>query len=142
MAPMDPAREASDGPTPPGPRELVDASTDAAAVVSAAGVVLGWTRGAEALLGHPASEVVGGSAARLVAMPADPARVAGVAERCRAGMGWSGLISVRHRDGRTLDVDLRVSASFRIGADECFLMSARERRQQWSVGQSVLDGFL
>ncbi|MFF4506722.1 SpoIIE family protein phosphatase [Streptomyces sp. NPDC001401] len=139
---MDPARETSDGPTPPGPRELLDASTDAAAVVSAAGVVLGWTRGAEALLGHPASEVVGGSAARLVAMPDDPARVAGVAERCRAGMGWSGLISVRHRDGRTLDVDLRVSASFRIGEDECFLMSAREQRQQWSVGQSVLDGFL
>ncbi|GAA2480145.1 SpoIIE family protein phosphatase [Streptomyces longisporus] len=142
MAPMDPAREASDGPTPSGPRELLDASTDAAAVVSAAGVVLGWTRGAEALLGLPASEVVGGSAARLVAMPADPARVAAVAQRCRAGMGWSGLISVRHRDGRSLDVDLRVSASFRIGADECFLLSARERRQQWSVGQSVLDGFL
>ncbi|MGW1751993.1 SpoIIE family protein phosphatase [Streptomyces sp. NPDC002092] len=142
MAPMDPARETSDGPTPSGPRELLDASTDAAAVVSAAGVVLGWTRGAEALLGRPASEVVGGSAARLVAMPADPARLAAVAQRCRAGMGWSGLISVRHRDGRSLDVDLRVSASFRIGADECFLLSARERREQWSVGQSVLDGFL
>ncbi|NUP40424.1 MAG: SpoIIE family protein phosphatase [Streptomyces sp.] len=139
---MDPARETSDGPTPSGPPELLDASTDAAAVVSAAGVVLGWTRGAEALLGRPASEVVGGSAARLVAMPADPARVAAVAQRCRAGMGWSGLISVRHRDGRSLEVDLRVSASFRIGADECFLLSARERRQQWSVGQSVLDGFL
>ena len=142
MAPMDPARETSEGPAPSGPRELLDASTDAAAIVSAAGVVLGWTRGAEALLGHPASEVVGGSAARLVAMPADPVRVARVAERCRAGMGWSGLISVRHRDARALDVDLRVSASFRVGEDECFLMSARERREQWSVGQSVLDGFL
>jgi PAS domain S-box-containing protein len=142
MAPMDPAREASDGPTPPGARDLLDASTDAVAVVSGAGVVLGWTRGAEALLGHPAAEVVGGSAARLVAMPGDPARVAGVAERCRAGMGWSGLIPVRHRDGRVLDVDLRVSASFRIGEDECFLMSARELRQQWTIGQSVLDGFL
>ena len=75
-------------------------------------------------------------------MPGDPVRVAGVAERCRAGMGWSGLIPVRHRDGRRIDVDLRVSASFRIGADECFLISARERRQQWTVGQSVLDGFL
>nr|WP_030928528.1 SpoIIE family protein phosphatase [Streptomyces sp. NRRL S-646] len=139
---MDPARETSEGPAPSGPRELLDASTDAAAVVSAAGVVLGWTRGAEALLGHSASEVVGGSAARLVAMPADPVRVARVAERCRAGMGWSGLISVRHRDGRTLDVDLRVSASFRVGGDECFLMSARARREQWSIGQSVLDGFL
>ncbi|WP_406451900.1 hypothetical protein OH768_09260 [Streptomyces sp. NBC_01622] len=89
---MDPAREASDGPTPAGPRDLLDASTDAAAVVSAKGVVVGWTRGAEALPGHPASAVAGGSAARLMAMPGDPARVAGVAERCRTGKGWNGLI--------------------------------------------------
>ena len=142
MAPMDPAREASDGPAPAGPRGLLDASSDAAAVVSAAGVVVGWTRGAETLLGYRASEVVGGSAAQLVAMPGDPARVAGVAERCRAGMGWNGLIPLRHRDGRAVDVDLRVSASFRMSGDECFLMSGREQRQQWAVGQSVLDGFL
>ncbi|MFC8513853.1 SpoIIE family protein phosphatase [Streptomyces sp. NPDC057257] len=142
MAPMDPALEASDGPRPAAPRDLLDASTDAAAIVSAQGVVLAWTRAAEALLGHPASEVVGGPAARLVAMPGDPARVAGVAERCRAGMGWNGHIALRHRDGRSVDVDLRVSASFRLGGDECFLMSAREQRAQWAVGQSVLDGFL
>ncbi|MCX5419046.1 SpoIIE family protein phosphatase [Streptomyces sp. NBC_00078] len=139
---MDPVREAPDGPTPAGLRDALDASTDAAAVVSAEGVVVGWTRGAEALLGHPASEMVGRPAARLVAMPADPARVAGVAQRCRAGMGWSGLIPVRHRDGRVVDVDLRVSASFRLGGKECFLISARELRQQWTMGQSVLDGFL
>ncbi|MEV1082414.1 SpoIIE family protein phosphatase [Streptomyces sp. NPDC050211] len=140
---MDSARNGSDEqPTPAGPRDLLDASTDAAAVVAADGVVIGWTRGAEELLGYPAGEVVGGSAARLLAMPGDPARVAGIADRCRAGMGWSGLIPVRHRDGRSLDVDLRVSASFRIGEDECFLLSAREQRPQWTVGQSVLDGFL
>ncbi|MFE9676621.1 SpoIIE family protein phosphatase [Streptomyces sp. NPDC006259] len=125
-----------------GAESLLDASTDAAAVVTAGGVVVGWTRGAEALLGRSAGEVVGGSAARLVAMPADPARVAGVAERCRAGMGWSGRIRARHRDGRSIDVDLRVSASFRVGQDECFLLSARERRQHWTVDQSVVDGFL
>ncbi len=129
-------------PTAPGTGAPLDASTDAAAVVSAHGVVIGWTRGAEDLLGHPASDVVGGPAARLLAMPGDPVRVAGVAERCRAGMGWSGLIPVRHRDGHSIDVDLRVSASFHVGTEECFLLSARERRQQWTVGQSVLDGFL
>nr|WP_210583746.1 SpoIIE family protein phosphatase [Streptomyces sp. GESEQ-35] len=139
---MDSARSGSDEPTPAGPRDLFDASTDAAAVLAADGVVVGWTRGAEELLGYPAGEVVGGSAMRLLAMPGDPARVVGVADRCRAGMGWSGLIPVRHRDGRSLDIDLRVSASFRIGEDECFLLSARERRPQWAVGQSVLDGFL
>ncbi|MFJ8539728.1 SpoIIE family protein phosphatase [Streptomyces sp. NPDC093591] len=139
---MDAPREEPDARTPTGARALLDASSDAAAVVSGRGVVLGWTRAAEELLGHPAAKIVGGPAARLLAMPGDPARVAGVVERCRAGMGWSGLIRVRHRDGRRIDVDLRVSASFRIGADECFLLSARERRQQWEVGQSVLDGFL
>ncbi|MFH9550538.1 SpoIIE family protein phosphatase [Streptomyces sp. NPDC017435] len=139
---MDSAREASDAPTPAGPPDLLDASTDAAAIVAADGVVVGWTRGAQELLGRAASEVVGRSAAELVATDRDPARVAGVAQRCRAGMGWSGLVPVRHRDGRVLDVDLRVSASFRIGDDECFLLSARERSRRWTVGQSVLDGFL
>jgi PAS domain S-box-containing protein len=135
------ARNGSDAPTPAGPLDHFDASTDAAAVVSTDGVVVGWTRGAEELLGRPAREVVGGSAARLLAMPGDPARVAGIAERCRGGMGWSGLIPVRHRDGSSIDVDLRVSASFRVGSDECFLISARERKQHWTVSQSVLDGF-
>ncbi|MEV0461265.1 SpoIIE family protein phosphatase, partial [Catellatospora methionotrophica] len=82
------------------------------------------------------------SAVRLLASRADPARIAGVAERCRSGMGWSGLIPVRHRDGHTLDVDLRVSAAFHIDERECFLLSARERRPQWTMEQSVLDGFL
>ncbi|MGP4087871.1 SpoIIE family protein phosphatase [Streptomyces sp. KR55] len=139
---MDSVRKGSDVRTSAGPRELFDASTDAAAVVSADGIVVGWTRGAEELLGYPASEVVGGSAARLLAVPGDPVRVTGVAERCRTGMGWSGLIPVRHRDSGRLEVDLRVSASFRIGGDECFLLSAREQKPQWTMGESVLDGFL
>ena len=135
-------REGFDAPASAGPSGFLDASSDAAAVLSAEGVVIGWTRGAEALLGHPAAEVVGRPAARLLAMRADPARAAGVAERCRSGMGWSGLISVRHRDGRSIDVALRVSASFSMDGGECFLLSAREQRPQWAVGQSVLDGFL
>ncbi|MGW2684747.1 SpoIIE family protein phosphatase [Streptomyces sp. NPDC001414] len=139
---MDFPREEFDAPPARGPRDLLDASSDAAAVLSAEGVVLGWTRGAEALLGRPAAEVVGRSAVRLLASRADPARIAGVAERCRSGMGWSGLVPVRHRDGHTLDVDLRVSAAFHIDERECFLLSGRERRPQWTMEQSVLDGFL
>ncbi|MEU1185042.1 SpoIIE family protein phosphatase [Streptomyces sp. NPDC005820] len=138
---MDAAREAS-GAAPAQPYDALDASTDAAAVVRADGVVVGWTRGAAALLGRPAADVVGRSAGHLVATPGDPARVAGVAAHCRAGMGWGGRLSVRHHDGRALEVDLRVSASFRIGEDECFLISARSRGPLGTVGQSVLDGFL
>ncbi|WP_055490629.1 SpoIIE family protein phosphatase [Streptomyces sp. TP-A0356] len=139
---MSSGRNGSEVPPSAGPGGLLDASDDAAAVISADGIVTGWTRAAEALLGYSAPEVVGHSAARLLATPGDPVRVAGVAERCREGMGWSGLIPVQHRDGSRIDVDLRVSASFRIGTDECFLISARELKQQWTVGQSILDGFL
>ncbi|MGW1626564.1 SpoIIE family protein phosphatase [Streptomyces sp. NPDC002172] len=139
---MDSPREDFDVPTTAGPHDLLDASSDAAAVLSAEGDVIGWTRGAEALLGRPADAVLGSPAARLLAVRVDPARAAGVAERCRSGMGWSGLVAVRHLDGRSVVVDLRVSASFRIDGAECFLVSAREQRPQWTVGQSVLDGFL
>jgi PAS domain S-box-containing protein len=139
---MDSVREGSDPPPEAGACGLFDASSDAAAVLSGHGVVLGWTRGAEDLLGHPAAQVVGRSAARLVAMPGDPVRVAAVAGRCRAGRGWNGLVHLRHRDGHRVEADLRVSAVFRLGGDECFLVSARERRQRWTVGESVLDGFL
>ncbi|MFD8420711.1 SpoIIE family protein phosphatase [Streptomyces sp. NPDC059668] len=145
MGAMASGRDDPDAPPSAGagpPRDVFDASNDAVAVVSVAGVVVGWTRGAQALLGYSGAEVVGRSAAPLLAMPGDPARVAGVAERCRAGAGWNGLIPLRHRDGARVEVDLRVSASFPVGADECFLISAREQRPQWTVGQSVLDGLL
>lgn len=136
------SQEGSDAPVSQGPGDPLDASSDAAAVVSGEGLVTAWTRGAEALLGHPAAEMVGSSAARLLALPRDPSRVAAVAERCRGGMGWSGHIPLRHRDGRRIDADLRVSASFRMGGSECFLISARDRRRPWTVGPAFLDGFL
>ncbi|WP_046592370.1 SpoIIE family protein phosphatase [Streptomyces mangrovisoli] len=139
---MDSAREGSDAAASAGPREFIDASTDAAAVVSADGDVIAWTRGAEAFLGYEAAQVVGRSGRPLLAPPEDPARVARVAARCRAGQGWNGLVPLLHRDGRAIDVDLRVSASFAVGGRECFLISARQLRQQWTMGDSVLDGFL
>ncbi|MGW4565257.1 SpoIIE family protein phosphatase [Streptomyces sp. NPDC004561] len=139
---MEPARKGIAASTSGGSGQLFDASTDAAAVISEDGVVVAWTRSAETLLGYPAPEVVGGPAARLLAMPEDPTRVRAIADRCRAGNGWSGQIRARHRDGHGLDAELRVSPSFRVGEHECFLMSAREQRQQWAIGQSVLDGFL
>ncbi|MFF7355798.1 MULTISPECIES: SpoIIE family protein phosphatase [Streptomyces] len=140
---MEPARKGfSAAAAPGGPGDLFDASTDAAAVISEHGVVVGWTRGAAALLGYAAPDVMGARAAGLLAMPGDPVRLAGVVERCRGGHGWSGQIAVRHRDGRRLDIQLRVSASFPMGDTECFLVSARDERQRWTMGQTVLDGFL
>ncbi|MEE1807727.1 SpoIIE family protein phosphatase [Streptomyces sp. BE133] len=124
------------------PQHSFDTANDATAVVAATGTVIGWTHSAQDLLGYRAAEVVGRSAGFLLAMPEDPVRVAGIAERCRAGVGWSGVADVRRRDGRQIEVDLRISASFHLDGRECFLVSARERRPVGAVGQSVLDAFL
>ncbi|MCX4735829.1 SpoIIE family protein phosphatase [Streptomyces sp. NBC_01363] len=130
-------------PSPPSTsRHSYDTATDATAVVADTGTVVGWTHSAQDLLGYRAAEVVGRSAGFLLAMPEDPVRVAGIAERCRAGVGWRGVADVRRRDGGQVELDLRVSASFHLDGRECFLVSGRERRPEWTVGQSVLDAFL
>ncbi|MEU8793126.1 SpoIIE family protein phosphatase [Streptomyces sp. NPDC048643] len=139
---MDSAQEGSDASVSEGPGAHLDASTDAAVVVSGDGVLIGWTRAAEALLGYPAAEMVGTSAGRLLAMERDPIRVAGIADRCRAGMGWSGSVPVRRRDGRPVEVDLRVSAAFGIDGHECFLVSARDQRRRWTADPAFLDRFV
>ncbi|WP_327259631.1 SpoIIE family protein phosphatase [Streptomyces sp. NBC_01240] len=127
---------------PSSPQHSFDAANDATAVVAGTGTVIGWTHSAQELLGYGAAEVVGRPAGFLLAMPGDPARVAGIAERCRTGVGWSGVATVRRRDGQRIEVDLRVSAAFHLDGNECFLVSGRERRPEWAVGQSVVDAFL
>ncbi|MGW2090082.1 SpoIIE family protein phosphatase [Streptomyces sp. NPDC001880] len=131
-------------PTPPSstPRPSYDTASDATAVVSGTGTVVGWTQSAQELLGYRAADVVGRSGGFLLAMPEDPVRVAGIAERCRAGVGWRGVADVRRRDGGRIELDLRVSASFHLDGRECFLVSGRERKPEWTVGQSVVDAFL
>ncbi|MFD7697672.1 SpoIIE family protein phosphatase [Streptomyces sp. NPDC059805] len=139
---MDAPRDTPDTPGAEARREPLDAAGDAAAVVSAGGQVLAWTRAAEELLGLPAADVVGTPGLALLATPGDRARAVAVAERCRSGSGWSGRFPVRHRDGHTVDVDVRVSPGFRVGQEECYLVSARDRPPPWVVGESVLNGFL
>ncbi|MFF3737904.1 SpoIIE family protein phosphatase [Streptomyces sp. NPDC002566] len=116
--------------------------TEATAVVTAAGEVIGWTPGVEELLGYAPEEVVGRSGAFLFAGSEDRARTARILERCRTGPGWSGVTTARRRDGRRIEVAVQVSAAFRLAGQECFLVSGRERRPEWTIGQSVLDGFL
>ncbi|MFH8473350.1 SpoIIE family protein phosphatase [Streptomyces sp. NPDC018000] len=136
--------QSAPGAEPPRPsnQHFFGTANDATAVVAGTGTVVGWTQSAQELLGYRAVEVVGRSAGFLLAMPEDPVRVAGIAERCRAGVGWSGAADVRRRDGRRMEVDLRVSASFHLDGRECFLISGRERRPERMIGQSVLDAFL
>ncbi|WP_432111982.1 SpoIIE family protein phosphatase [Streptomyces sp. YPW6] len=143
MASADEGFPAEPGPLPSGDgRGPARRADDAAAVIAGDGTVIGWTRGAEALLGYPAAEVVGRSAAFLLTGSPDPLRTAAVAARCRAGSAWSGLVALRGGDGRSLDVDVRVTASFRIGGQEVFLVSGRELTPHWTMSGSVLDDFM
>ncbi|MFE2426753.1 SpoIIE family protein phosphatase [Streptomyces sp. NPDC059373] len=88
------------------PFDTGDVST---AVLDATGTVIGWTRTAERLLGYRAADVLHRSAADLLAAPEDASRAAAVVEHCRTEESWAGFAGLRHRDGRRVQVGLRVS---------------------------------
>ncbi|GHE15809.1 PAS domain-containing protein [Streptomyces alanosinicus] len=105
------------------PREMPDA---AIAMLDAEGIVVGWTHAAQQLVGYSAGEVVGRSAAHVLAPPDDERRASEFSEQCPAQGGWSGTAAIRHRDGQTLRMTLRVS-----------LLRGRDAGIRWLV--SVTD---
>ncbi|MFG2127116.1 SpoIIE family protein phosphatase [Streptomyces sp. NPDC048751] len=74
----------------------------ARAVVNAHGVVTGWSEGARRLVGYRASEVVGRSAAVLLAGEAPIVSLRSVVGLRR----WNGAVDLRHRDGHLVPVSL------------------------------------
>ncbi|MEV6057264.1 SpoIIE family protein phosphatase [Streptomyces sp. NPDC052107] len=88
------------------PSEAPDA---AIAMLNAEGTVVGWTQAAQQLVGYSARDVVGRPAAHVLSSSEDASRARALAEQCRAQGGWSGTMTVRHRDGHTLTLTLRVS---------------------------------
>ena len=88
--------------TPDGGEEFGSAIDTATAVVDGRGSVLVWSAGAQRLLGYAAGDVVGCPAAPLLAsaLPAS-------ARRCLAERrDWNGEVSLRHRDGSQVDLEL------------------------------------
>ncbi|MGP4086260.1 SpoIIE family protein phosphatase [Streptomyces sp. KR55] len=81
----------------------------AIAMVDEQGTVVAWTEAAERLVGYSAGDVVGGSAALVLPLSDEASTMSAFVEQCRAQNGWSGTTAVRHRDGRMLDVTLRMS---------------------------------
>ncbi|MGY4998126.1 SpoIIE family protein phosphatase [Streptomyces sp. 900105245] len=73
------------------------------AMLDTQGTVVGWTQTAHHLVGYSAAEMVGRSAAQVMGSPE------AFTEGWGAQDGWSGPVSVRHRDGHTIDLTLRVS---------------------------------
>ncbi|GAA3833078.1 SpoIIE family protein phosphatase [Streptomyces chiangmaiensis] len=113
--------------------EMIDA---AIAMIDAEGTIVGWTQAAQRLLGYPARDVVGCSAAILLTSAEDRAKAATVAEQCRAGAGWYGLAEIRHRDGRKLTVRLRVERLSGQGREALWLVSAIGRTAIASLATS------
>ncbi|MGW2963127.1 SpoIIE family protein phosphatase [Streptomyces sp. NPDC001220] len=84
-------------------------SDSAIGMLDERGTVLGWTEAAERLVGYPAGDVVGRSAALVLPSFEEAPTISAFVERCRVRKGWSGTTAVRHRDGRLLTVSLRIS---------------------------------
>ncbi|MGW7044188.1 SpoIIE family protein phosphatase [Streptomyces avermitilis] len=108
---------------PVSPRETPDA---AIAMLDAEGTVVGWTHAAEQLVGYSAGEVVGRSATHVLP-PAEDAPSASVfAEQGRALDGWSGAVTVRHRDGHAIKMTLRISLLWGQDAGTRWLVSVTD----------------
>ncbi|MFF5532456.1 SpoIIE family protein phosphatase [Streptomyces cinerochromogenes] len=111
------------------------------AVLDDRGSVVGWTRTAEDLLGHPGTAVIGRPASGILADPRDRA-AREAAARCRRAGGWSGVLTVRHRDGRCVEAGLTAHAFSRAdGAREWLVAGAlADDVLEWQRDRAILDG--
>ncbi|MEU6273847.1 SpoIIE family protein phosphatase [Streptomyces populi] len=80
------------------PLHPLDEAATARAVIDGNGTLIHWNEGARRLLGHPSEEVEGRPAADLLASP-DTGPLPGSGDDRR-----SGVLALRHRDGRVLSV--------------------------------------
>ncbi|MGW3208954.1 SpoIIE family protein phosphatase [Streptomyces sp. NPDC001135] len=114
----------------------------ALAVLDDRGVVAGWNRRAEELLGHPATAVIGRPAFEVLVDPRDLTAVKEAAASCRRSGGWSGMLTVRHRDGRLVEIGLRAHALSRDDRiREWFLAGAPAVDVlEWQRDRAVLHG--
>ncbi|MFF9040554.1 SpoIIE family protein phosphatase [Streptomyces sp. NPDC014892] len=116
--------------------EPVDEALTARVTLDENATVTGWNAGAERLLGYPAAQIVGRSAAGLLAEPIPVEDLCPLAELPR----WHGKVSVRHRDGRRLEI--RVIAHHRTpetGTREWFLVSALTGQQPQPADEALVS---
>ncbi|TPQ20876.1 ATP-binding SpoIIE family protein phosphatase [Streptomyces sporangiiformans] len=115
----------------------------ATATVSPEGVVTGWSEGARRLLGYHASDVVGRTAADLLATVELSDAIGYTLTGSRE---WSGTAALRHQDGHRLDLTLHCYPSLdRNDAVQEFLVTAAmdapeaehdQRMLEWAFTQS------
>nr|WP_265737500.1 SpoIIE family protein phosphatase [Actinacidiphila soli] len=105
------------------PQNTDEATDSAIAMIDAEGRVVGWTSAAQRLVGYSAREVVGRPAWFVMPLSRSMWQVQAFVEECRARGGWSGTTAVRHRDGRTLHVGLRISLLWGLDGNVHWLVS-------------------
>ena len=115
----------------------------AAAVMDARGVLVGWSAGAEQLLGYEAAEVLGQPAASLLATAGRAAFLTAAPDLSReAAQGRHVGATLRCKDGRELAVALRAHPW--VGPDEArfwLLLAAEEAEtRRWEEDLAVLSG--
>ena len=115
----------------------------ALAVLDDRGVVVGWNRRAQELLGHPDTAVIGRPAFEVLVDPRDLPAVTEAAANCRRAGGWFGVLTLRHRDGRLVELGLSGPRSCHAtaGVREWFLAGALAADVlEWQRDRAVLDG--
>ncbi|MFJ3718557.1 SpoIIE family protein phosphatase [Streptomyces sp. NPDC090057] len=114
----------------------------ALAVLDDRGVVVGWNRRAQELLGHPDTAVIGRPASEVLVDPRDLTAAKEAAASCRRAGGWFGVLKARHRDGRLVEMGVRAHALSRDERiREWFLVGALAVDVlEWQRDLAVLDG--
>ncbi|MCH0570468.1 SpoIIE family protein phosphatase [Streptomyces sp. MUM 136J] len=121
-------------------RRWFDVADAAPLLLDERGAVAAWTGDAARLLGYGPADAVGRAFADLLA-DGDAARVPELVERCRAGGGWAGLLTVRRRDGGALRVMARITSALDTGGPaRCLvLLSEMGGAPGWDMSRRVLE---
>ncbi|MEU5536407.1 SpoIIE family protein phosphatase [Streptomyces sp. NPDC020362] len=112
------------------------------AVLDDHGTVVGWSTRAQELLGYQAKEVIGRTWPDLLIDARDlHAARAAAASAMRTG-GWFGVLPVRHRDGRRVELGFRARAITREGESREWVLVGAPAADvvAWQRDRALLDG--
>jgi PAS domain S-box-containing protein len=114
----------------------------ALAVLDDRGAVVGWNQRAEELLGYPDTAVIGRPALEVLVDPRDLTAVREATASCRRTGAWFGMLQVRHRDGRLVEMGLRAEGLSRDGQVREWILSGALAVDvlEWRRNRAVLDG--
>ncbi|MFF5973993.1 SpoIIE family protein phosphatase [Streptomyces sp. NPDC012769] len=121
----------------------------AIALLDADGVLVGWSPGAENLLGYPASQVLGRRAVELIAGTHGDRDRSGEprpARRPRLSGARSSIVDARHRSGGTVRLVVTLhsltSAPGGVAASAVLMAAELEAMRWWETRQAMLQGLV